>query len=229
MQDVSQPKRVVIVTVPPNLEGDKMSITMYTKEVGPWPMNTYLLVCSETNKSVIVDPGADGDAILNLAKGTNISKILITHGHYDHIQALDEIKKKTNVPVYMNVADAELFDLGYDFPLIDEGIISFGNSTIRAIFTPGHTPGSTSFDIGDGRIIVGDTIFVGGPGHTETPEDFSTTMNTMQHIVFTWPDGTTFFPGHGPSGNIGVERAAFEEFFTRGWSDNLHGDITWNK
>jgi glyoxylase-like metal-dependent hydrolase (beta-lactamase superfamily II) len=112
---------------------------------------------------------------------------------------------------------------------MDEGVIAFGNNKIRAIYTPGHTPGSTCFDIGNGRMIVGDTIFVGGPGHTESPEDFLTTMHTMQHIVFSWPDETTFFPGHGPSGSIGTERPDFEAFAARGWPENLHGDITWKE
>lgn len=204
-----------------------MPITLHTREVGPWPMNTYLLVCKDTNKSVVVDPGADADAIFGMAKDTDISKILITHGHHDHIQALDEIKNRTNALVYMNVADSELFNIDYDIPLMDEGVLSFGNSQIRVIFTPGHTPGSTSFDIGEGRILVGDTIFVGGPGHTGSPRDFSTTMKTMQDIVFSWSDETNFYPGHGASGKIGVERAAFENFIARGWSDKLHGDITW--
>lgn len=204
-----------------------MPITLHTREVGPWPMNTYLLVCKDTNKSVVVDPGADADAIFGMAKDTDISKILITHGHHDHIQALDEIKNRTNALVYMNVADSELFNIDYDIPLMDEGVLSFGNSQIRVIFTPGHTPGSTSFDIGEGRILVGDTIFVGGPGHTGSPRDFSTTMKTMQDIVFSWSDETNFYPGHGASGKIGLERAAFENFIARGWSDKLHGDITW--
>jgi hydroxyacylglutathione hydrolase len=202
-------------------------IVMQTREVGPWPMNTYLLICEETRKSVVVDPGADPDVIFNLAKDTTISKILITHGHPDHIQALDEIKGRTNALVYVNDLDADKFGIQYDIPLMDEGIIAFGESRLRAIFTPGHTPGSTSFDLGDGRIIVGDTIFVGGPGHTSTPDDFLTTMHTMQHIVFSWSDETLFFPGHGAEGTIGAERAAFENFMARGWSDNLFGDVTW--
>lgn len=204
-----------------------MPIVLQTREVGPWPMNTYLLICEETRKGVVVDPGADPDAIFNLAKDTTISKILITHGHPDHIHALDEIKGRTNALVYVNDLDANKFGIQYDIPLMDEGIIAFGESKLRAIFTPGHTPGSTSFDLGDGRIIVGDTIFVGGPGHTSTPDEFLTTMHTMQHIVFSWSDETVFFPGHGAEGTIGAERAAFENFIARGWSDNLFGDVTW--
>lgn len=204
-----------------------MPIVLQTREVGPWPMNTYLLICEETRKSVVVDPGADPDAIFNLAKDTTISKILITHGHPDHIHALDEIKGRTNALVYVNDLDANKFGIQFDIPLMDEGIIAFGESKLRAIFTPGHTPGSTSFDLGDGRIIVGDTIFVGGPGHTSTPDDFLTTMHTMQHTVFSWSDETLFFPGHGAEGTIGAERAAFENFIARGWSDNLFGDVTW--
>lgn len=204
-----------------------MPILMQTREVGPWPMNTYLLICEETRKSVVVDPGADPNVILDSAKDTAISNILITHGHPDHIQALDEIKRRTNALVYMNDLDADKFGIKYDIPLMDEGIIAFGENKIKAIFTPGHTPGSTSFDLGDGRIIVGDTIFVGGPGHTSSPDDFSTTMHTMQHIVFSWTDETLFFPGHGPQGTIGAERPAFESFLARGWSDNLFGDVTW--
>lgn len=206
-----------------------MTVKMFFKEVGPWPMNTYLVICEETAKSVIIDPGADPEVILRLAKDTQIEKILITHAHDDHIQALEEIQLSTGAPVYLHPADAVEFNLLYDLPITDGDTISIGNQKLRAIHTPGHTPGSTSFDIGKGRIIVGDTLFVGGPGHTETPEDFSITIRTMREVVFTWPDETRFFPGHGPSGRIGLERPTFDDFVIRGWPADLHGDVTWSE
>jgi hydroxyacylglutathione hydrolase len=98
---------------------------------------------------------------------------------------------------------------------------------VRAVHTPGHTQGMTSLDLRDGRVLVGDTLFVGGPGRTWSPEDFATTMRTLQDILFTWPDETVFYPGHGAHGTIGAERSAFEAFVERGWSSGLYGDVTW--
>jgi glyoxylase-like metal-dependent hydrolase (beta-lactamase superfamily II) len=80
----------------------------------------------------------------------------------------------------------------------------------------------------DGRAIVGDTIFQGGPGRTWSPEDFELTMKTMREIVFRWPDETECFPGHGPSFRIGDERPLFEAFVNRGYPSDLYGDVTWN-
>jgi hydroxyacylglutathione hydrolase len=210
-----------------------MTIKLLQKTVGPWPMNTYLIVCEQTGQSAIVDPGADAEAILSLAAGTQVSKILITHGHYDHVDALQPVKEATGAPVYLHPADALQFYEGaehrliYDVPLEDGMLISIGEMQVRAIHTPGHTPGITCFDLLDRRILVGDTIFVGGPGKTWSAEDFLTTMQTMQKIVFAWPDETLFYPGHGPAGRIGDERPAFMAFLKRGWSEGLYGDIAW--
>lgn len=204
-----------------------MPIKLITQAVGPWPMNTYIVIDEEKSNSAIVDPGADPDTILTLVERTNIEAILITHGHPDHIGALAEVKAATQAPVYMNPLEAQEFDLDFDLPLEHGQIITLGNSRLNAIHTPGHTPGMTSLDLADGRILVGDTIFVGGPGKTWSEEDFATTMRTMQQIVFAWPDETRFYPGHGPSGVIGQERPAFEAFLARGWSPDLFGDVTW--
>jgi glyoxylase-like metal-dependent hydrolase (beta-lactamase superfamily II) len=204
-----------------------MSLNLITLTVGPWPMNAYIIVDETTNTNAIIDPGTDAEEILSQVEGTQVAAILVTHGHADHVGALSEVKSSTNAPVYLNPLDADKFKLDFDHPLQDNQVIPIGSQQLRAIHTPGHTPGLTCLDLGDGRILVGDTIFVGGPGKTWSSDEFATTMRTMQEIVFKWPDETRFYPGHGPSGTIGAERPAFESFVARGWSSKLYGDVTW--
>jgi len=204
-----------------------MSAKLLSATVGPYAMNAYVVIDEETQSSAIIDPGGDPDKILEMVAGTRVDKILITHGHGDHVMALDDIKKATGAPIYIHPADAEKFDLSFDLPFEEYETISVGIFSLRVINTPGHTPGQCCFDVGGGRIIVGDTIFVGGPGRTASSEDFTVTMETMREIVFAWPDETEFYPGHGPSGVIGDERPPFEAFLTRGWPKDTHGDVTW--
>lgn len=204
-----------------------MALDLIKLEVGPWPMNSYIVVCPETKTSVIIDPGANADALLKQIDGTNVSAILLTHGHPDHVGALDEVKQQTQAPVYLHPADASHFGIVFDIALKDGDQIQIGNSSLQVIYTPGHTPGQCSFDLGDGRIIVGDTVFVGGPGRTWSSADFALTIDTMKNTVFQWPDETIFYPGHGPAGKIGTERPAFEQFTARGWADTCYGDVSW--
>ncbi len=205
-----------------------MPFKLLTQQVGPFRLNTYVIIDEGTKTSAIIDPGGDPEAILALVAGTKVDKILITHGHFDHILALDPVHEATGALIYLHPADAAQFELKYQAPLYGDAVIAIGNLHLRVIHTPGHTPGQCCFDLGDGRILVGDTIFVGGPGHTASPADFALTMETLQKIVFTWPDETRFFPGHGPSGVIGNERPAFERFLARGWPGELHGDVIWD-
>ena len=204
-----------------------MNFILKTREVGPYAMNTYVIIDEETNTSAIIDPGGNPDVIFDMADETVVDKIILTHGHFDHVLALDEVKTATGADVYLHPADAAAFDLTYDQPLKDGEKIAVGSKWVKIIHVPGHTPGQCAIDLGDDRILVGDTVFVGGPGKTLSAEDFSTTMETMKNIVFNWPDETEFYPGHGPSGIIGKEKAAFKAFLERGWAPETHGDIVW--
>lgn len=196
-------------------------------EVGPWPMNAYVVVDPVTQNTLLVDPGANPEILLAAIQPYSLAGIFITHGHGDHTGALEDILSVVAAPVYLHPDDAALFTLNYDYPLHDNLMIQLGPHQLQTVHTPGHTPGMCCLSLGDGRVLVGDSLFVGGPGHTGSAADFVMTMRTMQSVIFRWADNTRFFPGHGPSGTIAEERPAFNAFVERGWSPDLHGDITW--
>ena len=127
-----------------------MKAKLIQQEVGPWPMNMYVVIDEETQTSAIIDPGADADKILELVKGTKVDKILLTHGHGDHVMAVDTIQEATGAPVLLHPKEAEHFGLSFDAPLVDGEMISIGNLNLKVIHCPGHTPGQCCFDLRDG-------------------------------------------------------------------------------
>ncbi len=122
-----------------------MPITLHTASVGPWPMNTYVVIDAATRTAAVVDPGADAGTILALAGDAAVACILLTHAHPDHVGALAEVKQRTGAPVYLHPAEANVFGVAYDRPLADGDMIALGESTLRCIHTPGHTLGMILF------------------------------------------------------------------------------------
>ena len=203
-----------------------MTLELDRLEVGPWPMNCYLLRCSETGEVAVVDPGADAASILEIVGERTVRCILLTHAHPDHVGALEKVRQTTGAPVGIHPADAEQFDIDGDFPLLPGMEVEIGESVVQVAHVPGHTPGSVCFRLGD-QAVVGDAIFPGGPGHTASPEALAQSLFSLGEVVFTWPDETKLYPGHGGPTTVGAERADFERFLATDPPPGLCGDVAW--
>lgn len=203
-----------------------MNLELQRLEVGPWPMNCYLIRCLVSGQVAIIDPGADPDVILDAVDGAPVSSILLTHAHPDHVGALDSVRQATAAPVGIHPADAQAFEVEGDFPLEDGVEVEVGRSRIGVVHVPGHTPGSVCLQL-NGLVVVGDVIFPGGPGHTVSPEALTQSLASLGGTVFTWPDSTELYPGHGGHTTVGAERAAFEQFVAAARPPDLCGDVTW--
>lgn len=200
-----------------------------THKVGVWGMNTYSLICPTTRKSVLIDPGADPKTLLEMLEDSQPIAILLTHSDIDHIGALAEMKKQLKVPVLAHPGShANGVVINADRWLDHGEVIRIGEHTLQVYYTPGHIGDQVSFAIqSDNRIIVGDTIFEGGPGKTRSIEGFQTTLNTLRHVVLAWPDESICYPGHGPSFRLGDKRKAIESFLNKDHGD-FFGDATWD-
>ncbi len=201
-----------------------------TQQVGPWGMNTYVLVCPDSKRSVLIDPGADPDILSDMLAGTTPVAILLTHTHGDHTGALDEMRSRLKVPLLAHPGPhAGGIELDANRWLRHGNVVQVGKHTLRVLHTPGHIGDQICFAIEDDyRIVVGDTIFDGGPGKTWSSEEFQTTLKTLREIVLAWPDATICYPGHGPHFRLGDRRAAIEAFLEKDHGD-FFGDATWDQ
>lgn len=193
---------------------------------GRFSNNAYILVCKATGEGLLVDAPEEPHKVLNALQGVTVRAILLTHRHADHWAGLATLKTALQAPVGIGADDAPGLPLPPDFTIAHGQVIPFGRLSLQAIATPGHTPGSTCFLFGR-HLISGDTLFPGGPGHTNTPQDFLYIVESICQRLFVLPDDTTVLPGHGEATTIGKARAEYAVFASRSHPPGLCGDVLW--
>jgi glyoxylase-like metal-dependent hydrolase (beta-lactamase superfamily II) len=181
--------------------------------VGSFENNVFVLRCRETGESVLIDAANEHEKLLELCQKLNVQRVLETHGHWDHIQAVPAMRE-AGYKVAVASADAPMLkDVGYDVFLDDAEVIEVGRLRLHAIHNPGHTPGSISF-----RVEGAPVLFPGGPGNTKFEGgSFETIVDSLDNKLFTLPAETIVMPGHGLDTTIGTERPHLAEWVERGW------------
>ncbi len=196
--------------------------------LGPLQTNCYILGCEETMQAAVIDPSWNGRSIVATArdeKGYNISHILLTHAHFDHVGGLAELKEETDAPIYIHPEAAPMLEqatmsaafFGITLPsppapdvMLTEGeIIEVGNLKLEVLYTPGHAPGHVCFYCKEHNVIFdGDVLFQQSIGRTDLPGgDHELLLKSIHDKLLVLPDDTAVLNGHGPTTTIGQEKA----------------------
>jgi glyoxylase-like metal-dependent hydrolase (beta-lactamase superfamily II) len=185
--------------------------------VGPFENNVFVLRCKSSGEAAIVDAANEHDLLLDVSRATGVRRVLTTHGHWDHIQAVEAVRD-AGIDVGIAPEDASMLP-AYDFTIPDDDVIEVGDLRLHTIHTPGHTQGSTCFLL-EGRpvLLSGDTLFPGGPGNTSLPGgDFDQIIESIDRRLFTLPGDLLVLPGHGLDTTLDTERPHLQEWIERGW------------
>jgi hydroxyacylglutathione hydrolase len=208
-----------------------------TAAVGPFFKNGYVVGCERTRQAVIIDPGDEVDQLLAFvaAQQLQVTHILLTHAHVDHVTGVAEAKRAFAAPIHLHKDDLFIYqnavrsgmmfgltveepppvDQYYEGPFdFAQGTpIVFGDYEVRVLHTPGHCPGgvclalSKKGDAGAPHLFVGDTLFAGSIGRTDLPGgNYDTLLEAITGVLFAFPDESVVYSGHGPETTIGRER-----------------------
>jgi len=199
--------------------------------LGPFANNAYVIIDRATKQSIIIDAPAQSERALEAAQGTGVQRVVVTHRHGDHWADIDLVKEKTRAPVYCHDADRPPYAAKVDGTLADGDVIAVGESSVRVLHTPGHTPGSICLLVADAEgadvLISGDTLFPGGPGRSDSPAALQEMIASITARLLTLPGETAVYPGHGDDTTIAAAQGEYAVFAAREHPPNLCGDVLW--
>ncbi|MDY6364073.1 MAG: MBL fold metallo-hydrolase [Cyanobacteriota bacterium] len=207
---------------------------MFTFVKGPIDANNYLLMDEKTNDGILIDCSSPEDTYIDEIKktGVNLKKIILTHGHFDHILGCNRFYEEFGCDIYVGKDDIEQINYAPQMTLMlggvkipevacvkntveEEDIFVLGDFSLKAISTPGHTKGGMSYLSNDGKLFSGDTLFKGSVGRTDfLGGSFDDILNSVKNKLFKLPDDTVVYTGHGPSTTIGYEKTHNEIAFS---------------
>ena len=173
--------------------------------VGPMDNNVYVLRCRRTGEAMLIDAANEHEALLDICRRLGVTQVVETHGHWDHIQAVEAVRD-AGIDVAVTQADAAMLP-SYDQILEDESVVTVGRLRVATVATPGHTPGSMCFAVeGTPLLFSGDTLFPGGPGNTSFEDaDFATIIRSIEGRLFgAFGPDTLVLPGHGVSTTLSL-------------------------
>lgn len=206
------------------MTGIEHLITSGTFELdgGSWDVDNNIWIVGDDSDVIVFDAAHTAAPIIEAVGGRNVVAVVCTHGHNDHITVAPELSKALDAPIFLHPADDVLWRMTHpdtDFQAVEDGLtLTVGGVELRALHTPGHSPGSVCWHAPDlTAVFSGDTLFQGGPGATgRSHSDFETILASLSDRVGKLPDETVVYTGHGDNTTIGEEMPHYYEWVVRG-------------
>ncbi|GLB68810.1 MBL fold metallo-hydrolase [Arthrobacter mangrovi] len=195
----------------------------FSLDGGTWDVDNNVWIIGDDSEAIVIDPAHNPAAVAEAVGDRTVKAILLTHGHDDHIRAAGETRRLLGAEVYLHDADRMLWDAVYpdsapDHAINDGDTFDIAGTTLTALHTPGHSPGSVCFHLPSEAVLFsGDTLFNGGPGATgRSYSSFETIIDSIKSRLLTLPAETTVNTGHGDATSIGAEAPHLDEWIARG-------------
>lgn len=195
----------------------------FSLDGGTWEVENNVWIVGDDREVIVIDPAHDADAIAARVGDRRVAAIVCTHAHDDHVNQAPVLADSVDAPILVNPAEAPLWQLTHpdrrpDRELSDGQVLTVGGVELRALVTPGHSPGSTCLHVPELNVVFsGDTLFHGGPGATgRSYSSFDTIIDSIRGTLLGLPEDTTVHTGHGESTTIGAEAPRLAEWIARG-------------